>query len=204
MRSTVIFDCEFLTNETAPERFWCGPWDPDPTVVQIGAVRLGLEGDAPFLGEIRLHIRPRDRSGRAVVVDPHFVWLTGITDEVLSREGMPLIDALERFKTFVGASICWSWGKDELNLLAISCFVEGITPPMPVTQFGNAAALLLKAGMERDEVEQLRSHKLTKALGVSHPSQRAHDALGDSRTLAYGLRHLLRSGKLTAADFDQC
>jgi hypothetical protein len=116
---------------------------------------------------------------------------------------MALIDALDRFKTFVGTSTCWSWGKDELNLLAISCFVEGIAPPMPATQFGNAAALLLKAGMERDEVGRLRSHTLTKALGISHPPQRAHDALGDSRTLAYGLRHLLRSGKLTAADFDQ-
>ena len=45
MSYTVIYDCEFLTAPGAPQRFWCGPHDPDPVVAQVGAVLLGLEGD---------------------------------------------------------------------------------------------------------------------------------------------------------------
>jgi hypothetical protein len=40
--SVVVFDCEHLTNEASPSRFWCGPDDPDPLLVRIGAVRPSL------------------------------------------------------------------------------------------------------------------------------------------------------------------
>ena len=208
MRTAVIYDCEFLTNQSAPSRFWCGPMDPDPTVVQIGAVRLSLEGrpgsqDAFGLGDelapdatFEAMIRPRDRTGTPAELDPHFTWLTGITPERVEREGVPLAAALQRFATFAGGDTCWSWGKDELNMLAISCWVEGIAPPLGPEHFGNAAGLLLATDLDPDAVGRMRSNTICEALGVETPPLRAHDALGDALSVAYALQHLLRTGRL--------
>lgn len=201
MSTAVIYDCEFLTNATAPQRFWCGPMDPDPTIVQIGAVRLTLEGECALGDEIDIIVRPRDRSGAFAALDRHFTWLTGITPERVEAEGLPLADALARFEVFAGSDRCWSWGKDELNMMAISCWVEGITPPMGPARFGNAAALLLDAGLEPELVGGLRSNTICRELGVDTPPLRAHDALGDAKSVAYAVRHLLHEGRLTADQF---
>ena len=45
MKTAIIFDCEFLAIEGSPQRFWCGPFDPDPVVAQIGAVRCDCSAD---------------------------------------------------------------------------------------------------------------------------------------------------------------
>ena len=65
MRFAVLYDCEYLTMEGAQRRYWAGPLDPDPIVVQIGAVRLGLEGDFPILETEKIYVTPIDRFGRA-------------------------------------------------------------------------------------------------------------------------------------------
>lgn len=201
MRTTIVYDCEYLTNRTAPERYWCGPSDPDPTVVQIGAVRLGLEGDVPILDTFDALVRPRDRGGCAAPIDPYLTWLTGITAERLDENGVPLGEALDRFAAFADGTRCWSWGKDELNLMAISCYVEGIAPPMAANRFGNAAALLLEAGMDPEDVGRARSNTLAAMLGAEHPQLRAHDALDDALSVAYALKHLLGAGRLRPEHF---
>ena len=68
-------------------------------------------------------------------------------DEQVEREGIPLKEALETLAAFADGAKLWSWGKDELNLLAISCFIAGITPTLPAHMFDNACKLMLKAGM---------------------------------------------------------
>ena len=201
MQTAIVYDCEFLTNRTAPSRFWCGPMDPDPTVVQIGAVRLELEEEFVLGETFEAIVRPRDRTGAEATLDPHFTWLTGITPDRVADEGVPLADALGRFEAFAGASRCWSWGKDELNMLAISCWVAGIAPPMGPDRFGNAAGLLLASGMDAEAVGKLRSNTLCEALGVSTPPLQAHDALGDAKSVAYALQHLLRQGSLRVHHF---
>ena len=53
MDHAIVFDCEFLTAEGAPQRFWCGPYNPDPVIVQIGLVRLGLSAGFPVADTLR-------------------------------------------------------------------------------------------------------------------------------------------------------
>jgi hypothetical protein len=146
MRHVTVFDCEHLTNETSPRRFWCGPDDPDPLLVQIGAVRLSLE--PPYgLGEtFDCIVTPVGRNG-PVAPSEFFTRLTGIDEARITAEGVPLAEALERFAAFVGDRPILSWGKDEITSLAPSCFVAGLVCPIPVEQFRNAAALLLSAGV---------------------------------------------------------
>ena len=196
----IIFDCEFLTTEDAPQRFWNGPFDPDPIVVQIGAIRLDLTDNFALSERLRLHVRPRDREGRPVALDPFFSRLTGITQARIETDGLDLEEALDRLSVFAGHARLWSWGKDELNMMGISCYVAGISAPIPPARFGNACALLLKAGMDYEDVKTTRSHTLPAKFGIESVDLSAHDALDDAISVALTLQHLLRAGRLQPSD----
>ena len=201
MQTAIVFDCEFLVAEGAPGRFWCGPRDPDPVIAQIGAVRLGLGGDFPVLDTLRLHVAPVDRQGRPCPLDPLFTRLTGISEDTLARDGLPLADALEKVDRFSQGARFWSWGKDEFNMVAISCYVAGIAPPIPATRFANACALLLAGGMPYEELIRTRSNQLAERFGLAAEDLSAHDALDDAMSVARVLQHLLREGRLAPERF---
>jgi hypothetical protein len=202
MKFGLIFDCEFLTAEGAPSRFWNGPFDPDPVVAQIGLVKIGLEDDFPLAERLRLFVVPRTRQGLRCALDPLFVKLTGIDEQTLDEKGVPLAAALNQIVDFSGSARLWSWGKDEFNMVAISCYVEGIEPPIPIGQFGNACDLLLKAGMPYEDLKRTRSNTLSSYYDLKHETLRGHDALDDALSVAYVLQHLLRKGALKASDFE--
>lgn len=197
-----IFDCEFLVTETARHRFWCGPTDPDPIVVQIGALRLDLSPPFEITGGTRIYIEPLDRSGQRIPLDPFFTRLTGITEQDLDAQATSLADALAKLETLSGGGRLWSWGKDELNLLAISCFVAGMPPPLPVQRFGNACSLMLRAGMPLDQIHVTSSTALATAVGLEPSGAPGHDGLSDATSVARGLQHMLRSERLSASDFE--
>lgn len=199
MDTAVIFDCEHLTDAGTPQRFWCGPDDPDPLLVQIGAARLSLTD--PFdLGEtFDCIVRPM---GRAGPVDPpaFFTRLAGIDAARIAAEGRPLAEALSAFADFAGDAPIYSWGKDEITSIAPSCFVEGIVSPIPTARFRNAAALVVAAGEPLDTVHGLRSHTIAAHFGLP-PEDRAHDGVSDARSVARVLQHLLAAGRLAPAAF---
>lgn len=201
MKKAIIFDCEFLCLEGSQRRFWCAAHDPDPVIAQIGAVKLGLEGGFPLLETYKVLISPVDRHSRRYAIDPFFTRLTGITEEIIEAEGVPLQDALSSFDSFSEGAQCWSWGKDELNMMAISTYVAGIQPPMPARRFDNAVRLLLAAGMPVEDLAKTPSNSLADYYGVEHPPLQGHDALDDALSVSYALQHLLRSGKLKPEEF---
>jgi len=200
MKHALVFDCEFLTADGAPSRFWCGPRDPDPVVAQIGVVKIGFEADFPLLETLRIHVIPQDRHGARVPLDPLFTRLTSVNEAALDKQGVSLAAALDQISAFAFGAKLWSWGKDEFNMLAISCYVQGLQPPIPATQFGNACQLLLKAGMPYDDIMRTRSNALADYYQIEHPPLRGHDALDDALSIAYVVQHLLRQGSLTPAD----
>ncbi|WP_415922076.1 exonuclease [Tateyamaria sp. SN6-1] len=197
--TAIIYDCEFATAPGAPQRFWCGPEDPDPIVFQIGAVRISL--DAPYAATdlFEVLIKPYDRFGEPMMLDPLNARLTGVTAERLDTEGVPLATALDRLSAFAGSDPLWAWGKDEFNMMAISCYVASIAPPIAAPRFGNAPALFLKAGIPLDVIHGLRSNTMLEHFGLSLPDARGHDALGDARMVAEALRHLMDTGQLDPA-----
>lgn len=201
MSHAIIFDCEFLVADGAPSRFWCGPYDPDPIIAQIGAVKLRLM--PPFdLSETHMtHVIPRGRDGAVQQLDPLFTSLTGITNDIIASEGIALDKALAALDDFADGAKMWSWGKDEFNMIAISCYVAGITPPIPVTRFGNACDLLLRGGMHYDDIKKTRSNQLADFYGLPHPPLQGHDARDDALSVAYVLQHLLENGQLDPGDF---
>lgn len=198
--TAIVMDCEFLTSEGAMSRLWCGPQDPDPVVAQIGLVRLGLDHDFPLLGSLRLFVLPQDRFGNACDLDPYFTALTGVTADDLTQHGQPLAQALDQTKDFAAGAQIWSWGKDEFNTIAVSCYVQGLTPPLPATQFGNARRLLLMAGMAAADINRTSSSQLADHYQIDHPPFHGHDALDDALSVAYTLQSLLRQNRLTTQD----
>lgn len=202
MKTAIIFDCEFLCLEGSQRRFWCAAHDPDPVVAQIGAVKLGLEGDFAILDSYKAYIRPIDRFGEQYALDPFFTALTGITEENFKVEGMALQDAIAGLDRFSDGARLWSWGKDELNMMAISCYVAGIPPSIPAHRFDNAVKLLLAAGMPVEDLAKTPSNKLSHYYGVRHPPLKDHDALDDALSISYTLQHLMRTGSLASEVFD--
>lgn len=201
MRSAVIWDVEFLTDAGAPQRFWCGPRDPDPVLVQIGAVRLGLEGDFALGETFGRVVVPRDRAGAVWPLSPLFTRLTGIDDARVANEGAELEPALTALAGFAGTDTIWAWGNDEIFAVGISCYLAGVVPPLAATRFGNATRLLVKSGVPEDEVVTLRSNTLCAHFGIDDGGAQAHDALGDAQSVAFVLQHFLRRGALSADDF---
>ncbi|AVO37472.1 exonuclease [Pukyongiella litopenaei] len=199
MRSITVYDAEFLTAPGAPQRFWCGPEDPDPLTIQIGAVRLSLEPPFGMSQPESWPVRPVDRHGRVVPVDPLVTRLTGLGDADLAR-GLPLTDALRALDRFSQGDPLFAWGKDELLTLAASLFVEQVPSPIPATRFRSAVPLLVRAGETRETVEGLRSHTICAHFGLASPG-RAHDAAGDAQAVATVLGHLLGAGRLRPGDF---
>lgn len=196
MKAAIIFDCEFLCLEGSQRRFWCAAHDPDPVIAEIGAVKLGLEGDFPILGTYKAYVRPIDRFGHQYALDPFFTTLTGITEENIKAEGVALQDALAGVDSFSDGARFWSWGKDELNMVAISCYVAGIQPSIPAHRFDNAVKLLLAAGMPIEDLAKTPSNRLADYYGVEHPPLQGHDALDDALSVSYTLQHLMKIGSL--------
>lgn len=197
----IILDCEYLTLEDSSRRMWYGPYDPDPTVVQIGAVKLSLRDDFQVLDTFKTYVSPKDRTGNNVPIDPFLTKLTGITQQEIDTHGIDLTSALEVLNRFADDAEFWSWGKDELNMIAISCFVANITPPFPATRFNNASDLLLSSGMPYEELLQTRSNKLAEHFGLKHDELTAHDGLDDALSVTYALQYLLQNGRLSKSDF---
>lgn len=201
MLRAVIYDCEFLTADGAPSRIWSGPHDPDPLPIQIGAVRIVLGGDFAIEAEFETLIAPVDRFGRPCEITPFVTALTGIEPAAVAARGKELAQALAALDAFSGGARLWSWGKDELSTLGIACYVAGISPPIPAARFDNACRLLLKAGMAAEEIARTRSGELAARFGLADDTLRPHDGLDDARGVARVLQLLLRTRRLTKADF---
>lgn len=200
MQTAIIFDCEFLVTENAQRRFWCGPYDPDPVIAQIGAVRISLDS-FEILETLVVFVKPVDRQGEDYELDPFFTKLTGITPEVIEAKGVSLLHANQQLADFAGEARLWSWGKDELNMMAISCYIAGIEPCLPAHRFDNACRLLLASGMPYEDLLQTRSSDLADYYQIAHPPLRGHDALDDALSIAYVIQHLLIAKKLSKSDF---
>jgi len=203
MKTAIIFDCEFLCIEGSQRRFWCGADDPDPVVAQIGAVKLSLQDGFDILQTTKIYVKPKDRFGEAIKISPFLAQLTKITQAQIDSEGVGLAKALIQLDEFSSGSAFWSWGKDELNLLGIGCFVEGIAPPIPAHRFANAVNLFVAAQMPMEDIVRTPSNKLAEYFEISHPTLCAHDGLDDALSVAYSLQFLLLEGRLKTLEFQR-
>lgn len=69
-----------------------------------------------------VYVVPIDHNGDRYALDPFFTKLTGITEENIETEGISLSEALVRVDDFSDGARFWSWGKDELNMVAMMLY----------------------------------------------------------------------------------
>lgn len=184
------------------DRLWSGANDPDPVVVQIGAAIVDLNRNAEIIDEIDIYVEPLDRNGLSQPLDSYFTDLTGIDSDDIERRAVSLNVALTQLDQFSRGSNLWSWGKDELLAIAVSCFVQRVENSFEPTRFKNLKQVFLCAGCPENEINATSSGRLAGYIGVKTEGLVQHNALDDVRSLAYSLQKILHSGAVNPKHFE--
>ena len=175
----ILFDTEFTSWEGSQERDWKGPGEYRE-LVQIGAIRVqaGMLRESDFFNH---YIKPR----RNPVLSDYFVKLTGITQEMIERDGVDAADAIRQFAAWRGSDAAGSWG-DDVEELEENCRLAGIACPIDRARFFDAKEIFTAHGIAADHY---MSSTIPRAFGVE-PELRGHNALSDARTILQGLQLL--------------
>ena len=162
---------------------WNQPWPGSPSakkvlpvqirgeIIQIGAVRV--TEDQTVADEFQVLIKPKyyRRLNRRVSK------LTGIKEAQLREEGVPMQEAMDRFRTWCGEDVIFlTWGFDDITILKENLQLYKIDDSWVNRWYnaqmifnaqtdGSTAQKALKTAMEMFEIEATRP---------------AHDALGDA------------------------
>lgn len=177
----ILFDTEYTTWEGAQDRKWTGRGE-EREIVEIGAVRVDGESLAEldtFDALVRPVLNPK--------LSPFFTELTGITQEMIERDGVTFPEALARFVAWIGTAPAASWGNDPM-MLAENCALAGIPFPLAPERFFDIRTVFGAGGIRAD---QYQSSTIVRAFG-REPERKGHSGLNDAQTILDGLR-LLRS-----------
>ena len=162
---------------------WNQPWPGSPSarkvlpvqirgeILQIGAVRVSQEqlvGD-----EFQILIKPKyyRRLNRRVSK------LTGIKESRLREEGVPMAEAMERFRSWCGEDVIFlTWGFDDITILRENLQLYGLEDGW-VDRWYNAQMIF---NAQTDGSNAQKSLKTAMEIFEIEPSRPAHDALGDA------------------------
>ena len=162
---------------------WNQPWPGSPSsrkvlpvqirgeIIQIGAVRV--TEDQQVADEFQVLIKPKyyRRLNRRVSK------LTGIKEADLRDNGIPMVEAMHRFRAWCGEDVIFlTWGFDDITILRENLKLYGIDDSWVSRWYnaqmifnaqtdGSTAQKALKTAMEMFQIEATRP---------------AHDALGDA------------------------
>jgi inhibitor of KinA sporulation pathway (predicted exonuclease) len=183
----VFYDTEFTTWEGALERDWTGPGECRE-LVQIGALRFDLdtldEGE-----EFSVFIKPKKNP----VLSDFFVKLTGITNEQITKEGLPFPEAYARFQKFLNGApnACYGW---DAKVMRENLVFNNM--PASETDFDsfNIGPWFKDVGAPYGIKGKINSGKLAAALGAPMKSIQEHNALHDARSIAAAYRFLIKKG----------
>lgn len=181
-----MFDLEWTAWEGSQARNWSGPGELQE-IVEIGAVLLDAEDGLREIGALSVLVRPQ----RNPLLSGYFIRLTGITQEMVEREGHSFPAAFAAFCRFVGvagggrpADRLLSFGRDP-GVLRDNCDLAGLPCPIPTERFCNVRPVL--SAFTGQAEGTFSSCDLPRLLGFAAPPG-AHRALGDARCIAEALR----------------
>ena len=162
---------------------WNQPWPGSPSsrktlpvqirgeIIQIGAVRV--TEDQQVADEFQIMVKPKYYRH----LNRRVSKLTGIKETRLKEEGVPLPEAMERFRSWCGEDIVFlTWGFDDIGILRENLQLYGLETGWTEKWYnaqmifnaqtdGSTAQKALKTAMEMFGIEATRP---------------AHDALGDA------------------------
>lgn len=162
---------------------WNQPWPGSPSarkvlpvqirgeILQIGAVRITPEQQVA--DEFQVLIRPKyyRRLNRRVSK------LTGIKEAQLREEGLPMVEAMEKFRSWCGEDVTFlTWGFDDITILRENLRLYGLDESW-VNRWFNAQMIFNAQTDGSTSQKSLKSAMEAFGIEASRP---AHDALGDA------------------------
>jgi inhibitor of KinA sporulation pathway (predicted exonuclease) len=183
MTPLTIFDLEFTAWDGSLARHWLAPGE-FKEVVQIGAVRLNRQSLA-VEESFECLVRPRFNS----VLSPYFENLTGISNARLAERGVDFEIAYRRFLDFAKGGIIAAFGHDEW-VLEDNIRLYGLRDLPPLPEFLELRGWFAERGLDP---KGLHSCDIGPKLGVPFEGQ-THDALCDARSIAAGMKVLIKQG----------
>ena len=162
---------------------WNQPWPGSPSakkvlpvqirgeIIQIGAVRI--TEDQQVGDEFQVLIKPKfyRRLNRRVSK------LTGIKESQLRDEGIPMGEAMARFRQWCGEDVIFlTWGFDDITILRENLRLYGIDESW-VTRWYNAQMIF---NAQTDGSSSQKALKTAMEIFGIEATRPAHDALGDA------------------------
>jgi len=162
---------------------WNQPWPGSPSarkvlpvqirgeIIQIGAVRVTEAQEVA--DEFQVLIKPKyyRRLNRRVSK------LTGIKEAQLRDDGVPMAEAMARFRAWCGQDVIFlTWGFDDITILRENLQLYGIDDSW-VDRWYNAQMIF---NAQTDGSNAQKALKTALEIFQIEPSRPAHDALGDA------------------------
>jgi len=175
----IIFDTEFTAWTGSVEYNWSRP-NEYREIVQIGAILVDTKKFAE-IDNINIFVKPVKNP----ILSEYFSNLTGITQEVLDKNGTSYKEAILKFYSWCGSYPIYSFGRDEINIIE-NCKLVDIPFPFRESKFYDMRDLFKNNGIPVDRYE---SGNIIEAFGKK-ATLRNHNALNDARILLDALREL--------------
>ena len=162
---------------------WNQPWPGSPSsrkvlpiqirgeIIQIGAVRVTEEQQVA--DEFQVMVKPKyyRRLNRRVSK------LTGIKEAQLKENGLPMIEAMEKFRAWCGDDVIFlTWGFDDITILRENLQLYGIDDSW-VGRWYNAQMIF---NAQTDGSTSQKALKTAMEIFGIEATRPAHDALGDA------------------------
>ncbi len=162
-------------------------------IVQIAALKINLD-DLSIADEFNCYIKPHFEPN----LTEYFTNLTGLTDELLDREGTDFMTAYGRFLHFAQKLPCYShaWGQKQADELVIRNNLEmWQMENLPEPDFRNIAWWFDEKYKQLNmNITKQSSGQIGKILGldkeIAHLNLDEHNALYDVYSILLGLRKL--------------
>ncbi len=184
----VVFDLEYTAWEGSWKRGWSEPWE-HREVVQFGAVLVDAGNEFSVVDKFSRFVIPKCNSQ----LSDYFVDLTGITQDVVDREGGAYPNIYRDFIDFSSrAQFFYSNGLDG-EVLRENCILNAIDDNIAEGRVINIRQAVAKAvsNATGQNYEFVDSGDLIKALQSDLVQTGAkHDALADAIGIATSLRDL--------------
>lgn len=184
----VIVDVEITVQEGTWERSWSGP-DDHKEIVQIGAVKIDPE-DFSILDRFEMLVRPQ----RVSQLSALFTRLTGITQEMVERDGVFFPEAYASFAAFRGNLPLHSYGGSrfggDTSVFAENFVMHAMPKPAdwPTNDMANLAPWFHE---HAPETKGNNSGRLVTALGLRVP-EGEHTGLADCLSIVESMKYLVQ------------
>ena len=183
--TVVVYDLEYTSWEGAHMRGWTGPHEYRE-IIQIGAVKIDA-GTFEEHDAVSLLIQPILNP----ILSEYIISLTGITQTMLKKDGVPFKEGLAHFAEWVGQRSLYAWGIDG-TVLQDNCRKFEEVCPFPQEQLRNIKPLFVARGIDAD---RYMSSTIPEAFGKRSPFT-GHDGLNDARSIVLALHELKKIGEV--------